>query len=192
MNHLCKFDKLNENGFFKKLKEERSKDEILKKADKEIKKHLNKYLNEDYPFQYSVYVWKGPHENYQEIDVADFKFVNIMVHPRWDWNTGKVTELYLYLYFIDRYDDEIVMPFEKNSPTEKKLDLEYCKPWDNRDETSFTAVYSDDEGDDIDYDDKSRYPTRKGGGAMNLVPADYKTTEFLKEVKSTLDMINQR
>ena len=191
MKYLSKFDKLNEGGFFKKLKKERSKDLVLKKADEEIKKHLNRFLNQDYPFQYSVYVWKSNSENYQEIDIADFKLVNIMVHPRYDWDTGKVTEFFLYLYFIDRYDDEVVTAFEPNSPTEKMLDLEYCKPWDKKTETSFSATYADDD-DDIDYNDPTRYPTRKGGGAMDLVPADYKTYQLLSEIKSTLEIINSQ
>jgi len=188
MKHLVKF---NEGNFWNKLKKERKEDKVLLQADEEIKKHLNKYLNNDYSFQYSVYVWKGPHENYQEIDVADFKFINIMVAPRYDWNSGKVTEFFLYLYFIDRYGDEIVVPFEKNSPTEKKIDLEYCKPWDKKLDTVLVASYVDVE-DEIDYSDESRYPSRKGGGAMNLVPNSYETMNFLSEIKNTLEMINHQ
>jgi len=189
MNRLDNF-KMFESSFFKKQKEEREQDEVLKQADNQLKEHLKNYMNSDYPFQYSVYVWKGPHENYLEVDIADFKFVNIMIQPRYDWNTSKVTDFFLYLYFIDRYGDEIAVHYEMDSPTEKTIDLEYAKPWDLKSENSLRGSYVDNDGDKIDYQDMSRYPTRKGGGAMDLVPGDYKTIEFLKEVKASLEMIN--
>jgi len=190
MNRLDDF-KLFESSFFKKQKEEREQDEILKQADNQLKEHLKNYMNENYPFQYSVPVWKGPHENYIEVDIADFKFVNIMIQPRYDWNTSKVTDFFLYLYFIDRYGDEVATYYEMDSPTEKSIDLEYAKPWDLTAENSLRTSYVDDnDGKEIDYQDMSRYPTRKGGGAMDLVPADYKTIQFLKEVKAALGMIN--
>lgn len=187
MDRLDDF-KMFESSFFKKMKEERKQDEILNQADDQLKEHLKSYMNINYPFQYSVHVWKGPHENYLEVDIADFKFIDIMIQPRSDWNTGKVTDFFLYLYFIDRYGDEIAIHYETDSPTEKTIDLEYAKPWDRKPDNVLSASYVDVE-DDIDYTDISRYPTRKGGG-MDLVPADYKTIQFLSEIKAALELIN--
>jgi len=190
MNRLDNF-KMFESSFFKKQKEKRKQDEVLKKADNQLKEHLKNYMNSDHLFQYSVYVWKSPHENYLEVDIADFKFINIMIEPRYDWNSGKVTDFFLYLYFIDRYGDEIAVHYEMDSPTEKTINLEYAKPWELKPNNSLNASYVDDnDGKEIDYQDMSRYPTRKGGGAMYLVPGDYKTIQFLNEIKSALQMIN--
>jgi hypothetical protein len=189
MNHLEGFEKFNESNFFKRIIEERKKDKILTKADIQLRKHLKKYFLKKFSFQYSVHVWKSKHENYQEIDVADFEFIDLMIQPRFDWDTDKVEEFFLYLFFIDKYGDKISFHFDMNSPTEKIIDLEYVKPWEMKFENSFNASYVDEE-DNINYDDPSRYPTRKGGGAMYLVPNEYKTYEFLKDIKSVLEMIN--
>jgi hypothetical protein len=188
MIHLSKFEKFNESNFFKKLIDERKKDKILSKADIQLRRHLSKYLLKKFSFQYLAHVWTGPHKNYKEVDVADFEFIDVMVQPRYNWETNRVNGFLLYLYFVDRYNDKICFHFEDNSPTEKKIDLEYAKPWETKFNNSFNASYVDDP-DVIDYNDMSRYPTKKGGGAIYLVPNEYKTFEFLKDVKETLEMI---
>ena len=127
MKYLVKF---NESNFFKKLRKERKEDQILRKADNQLKIHLKKYLLKKYSFQYGVVIWKGPHENYEEIDVYDFEFIDIMVQPRYDWNSGKVTNFFLYLYFVDKDGDKFAMYIENDSPTERQGNLEYMKPWD--------------------------------------------------------------
>lgn len=72
MKYMNGFEKFNEGNFWKDRQERRKKDKMLKKAEIEIKKHLKKFLLKEFEFQYSTYVWTGPHSNYLEIDVADF------------------------------------------------------------------------------------------------------------------------
>lgn len=144
-------------------------------------------------FQYSVYVWKSKSENYVEVDVANFKFVDIEIEPRYNLENDNIEESFFSLYFIDRYGDKIKVYFDNTSPTQNKIDLEYAKPWDKKPEVCLSARYADDEDkhpDEINYDDPSRYPSRKGGGVIDLVPSDYVAVQLLSTIKGILEQIN--
>jgi len=187
MKHINNFDSFNESSFFRNLKKERKDDKMLSNADNQLKLHLKKYLLKKFSFQYDVVIWKSPSTNYEEIDVYDFEFIDLMIQPRYDWDSGRVTDFFLYLYFVDKDGDKFAMYITDKTPVERMGNLEYMKPWDKND-NAIQGNYTDSDKDDIDLNNEKHYPRKNGW--LDLVPNEYKTTEFLKEVKSTLEMIN--
>lgn len=184
----------------KELEEKKRKQEEAERLDKEadeqvekgLKQHFKDFFGKKYKFQYEQTIWTTKHSNYPEIDVVDFTFNGMKPEYRFDWDTEKITGLYLTLSFTDRYDKVVEVYFDEKSPTEKLLDLEYCKPWDKK----FTVILHGNykEKTDIDYDDESSYPHRTD--YMDLVPAEYSTYNLLKEVqfflKETNKLINHK
>lgn len=185
MNHIKNF-KSFEGKFWNKLKSESKEDKILKKANIEIKRHLSKYLLKKFPFQYSVYIWKSNHENYEEIDVSDFEFIDIMVQPYYGTPPG----VFFYLIFVDKDGEKIAVDFDKKSPTENLGNLEYMKPWDKSKMALKGSYMEQPDREKEDYDNPKNYPFKNGW--VDLIPIDYKTITFLKEVKSILEMINDQ
>ena len=81
--------------------------------------------------------------------------------------------------------------FDLKSPTDKKGDLEYnIEPWEKNDKCLHGDYMDQPDHSEKDYKDSKKYPRKNGW--IDLVPNEYKTTEFLKEVRSTLEMVNQR
>ena len=184
MKHLVKF---NEGKFWDKMRFNHRIDKNLKKADIEVKKHLKKYLLKKFPFQYAVYIWKSNHENYEEIDVYDFEFIDLMVQQYFG---DEVPSFYLYLVFVDKDGDKFAVDFAEHDPTERIGNLEYMKPWE-RGKNALRGAYMDQPDlEEKDYKSDKIYPNKNG--SINLIPNSYETTEFLKDIKSTLKMINQQ
>lgn len=181
-----------ETSFFGRMFNKRKEDKNLKKIDNVVKEALKQHINKDFSFQYSVYVWKSKSENYKEIDVADFKLYDILVEPTYAGFSGGVNGIALYMFFTDRYGDKIAFHYGEDSPTTKDIDLEYSKPWDQTLKNVLNASYVDFDSDDVDYNDPSRYPTRKGGGAIILVPNDYNTIKFLESAKELINQFDEQ
>jgi hypothetical protein len=174
----------------KKLKEISKQNKLIRRAeskdmDDELNKTLKQYIDKDYSFQYSQYVWKSNNSNYEEIDVADFIFKGINVEPSYDLNSDIVKKVFFILNFIDRYGNLIEVPLFEYTPINKIVDLEYA----NLAERSNKVMRGNFDDDDIDYDDPSSYPKRHC--SIDLVPNDYKTIELLKEIKFLLKEINE-
>lgn len=161
--------------------------ENFKQTDDALNIALKSFIGQKYKFQYSQYVWKSKSENYPEIDVADFTFNGINTEPRFDWDSGKMTEVFFSLNFTDRYNHNIEIYFDEKSPTDKQIDLEYSKPWELRDK-SLRGDYGVGLSS-IDYDDPNSYPNRHGN--VDMVPAEYKTNTLLQEIKSILQQANE-
>jgi hypothetical protein len=185
MNHIDNF-KTFEGNFWDKLKGESKEDKMLRKANIEIKRHLSKYLLKKFPFQYAVYIWKSNSENYEEIDVSDFEFIDIMAQPYY----GKPPGVFFYLIFVDKDGEKIAVDFNQKSPTERLGNLEYLKPWE-KSKMALKGNYMEqpDWGKE-DFDNPDNYPHKNSW--IDLVPADYKTVSFLKEVKSILEIVNDQ
>ena len=162
--------------------------EEFKEADDAINKAISSFINQKYKFQYSQYVWKSKSENYPEIDVADFTFKGVNLEPRFDWNSLKLTDVFLTLNFVDRYDHNIEVYFDEECPTDKQIDLEYSKPWDLKRDKALRGDYGVGFSS-IDYDDPKSYPNRHGN--VDMVPAEYRTNVLLGELKSLLQQANE-
>jgi hypothetical protein len=210
MKHINNFDTYNEgllDEFNKENEKETKEDRIkrqkkynehkrsvrkqLKKADDQIRKELGSKLNKNYLFQYGVYVWKSNNENYEEIDVADFKFVDIQIEPRYNWDNDNVEEVFFSLFFTDRDGENISVYFDKTSPTQNKIDLEYAKPWEKKHESCLKASYTKDADkhtDEMEFDNPKSYPRKSEW--FDIVPNDYAATQLLSTIKGVLEQIN--
>jgi hypothetical protein len=172
----------------KKRKEmDKKEKEAFDKLHKELNEHLKDYLNKKYKFQYQQIVWKSQNSNYPEIDVADFTFNELKADYRMGLGKGDGMDMYFMLRFTDRYNKVVEIMFDENSPTEKKLDLEYCKPWDMKSSTILMGNYVDKT--DIDYDNPKSYPHK--ADYMELVPAAYDTYNLLGELKTLIVQANE-
>lgn len=186
MKHIDNF-KVFESKFWDKLKQDRKNDKILQRADIDLKLHLKKYLLKKFSFQYSLYIWKSNNENYEEIDVNDFEFIDIMVQPYFG-ESEMVEKFFLYLYFVDKDGDKIAVYFTDSSPTEKLCDLDYAKPLEKNGKVLDGDYTEQPDLDKKDYKNEKIYPLKNS--TIDLVPADYNTIQFLKDVKDALNMIN--
>lgn len=162
--------------------------EEFKQADDAINATLKSFIGQKYSFQYSQYIWKSNSENYPEIDVADFTFKGINMEPRYDWNSLKLTDVFLTLNFTDRYDHNIEVYFDEECPTDKQIDLEYSKPWDLKRDKALRGDYGV-KSSSINYDDPKSYPNRHGN--VDMVPAEYRTNVLLQEIKGILQQANE-
>ena len=162
--------------------------EDFKDMDDALRLQLKSFLNKKYKFQYDQVIWRHKSSNYQEIDIAEFEFIDINIEPIFDWNSGKMTDIFFILTFKDRYNHLIEINFNNDSPTDKKLDLEYDKPIDR----NFKAILHGDYGhgySDINYEDPNIYPHR--GGSVDLVPSEYQTYQLLSELKDIMEQLNK-
>jgi len=176
----------------KKIKEESDKadneyKEAMDKADKATNDIIKHFINQKFKFQYLQTVWKSSSSNYSEIDTVDFIFKGVKIEWRWDWDSGAATEIYFTMKLIDRYDKEVDVVFDEKSPTDKKLDLEYCKPWDRNFSTILHGNYTTQTK--IDYDNPNSYPHKQEW--MDLVPAEYATYNLLGELKAIIQQANE-
>lgn len=159
----------------------------FKEADDKLNELLKSYIGKKYKFQYSQFVWKSKSENYNEIDTTDFLFTGINIEPRYDWNSNKMVAAYFTLNFTDRYNNNVEVVFEEDSPTENKIDLEYAKPWELKRDIALRGTY-DYKLSGFDYDNPDNYPHRNI--SVELVPNDYKTVTLLQEIKNILQGVN--
>jgi hypothetical protein len=172
----------------KKRKEMDEKEkEAFDKLQQGLNEHLKDYLNKKYKFQYQQIIWKSQNSNYPEIDVVDFIFNDVKAHYRGGLSEADGMDMYFMLYFTDRYNKVVEIMFDEKSPTDKKLDLEYCKPWDMKSSTILTGNYVDKTN--IDYDNPKSYPHK--ADYMNLVPASYDTYNLLGELKTLIIAANE-
>jgi len=162
-------------------------EEALSKLNQELQQHLEPFLNKKFKFQYEQIVWKSNSSNFREIDIADFTFNGLEPDLRTDWNTNKITDLFLTLHLTDRYNKVVEVWFDEKSPTEKLLDLEYCKPWDKNFSTILHGNYQDKQ--EIDYKNPDSFPHK--ADYMDLVPAEYNTYNLLKELKFFVEQANE-
>lgn len=158
------------------------------KINNQINNLLKHFINQKFKFQYEQIIWKSHNSNYPEIDVADFIFKGVSLEPIWDLHTEKLIDVFFNITFIDRYNKEVIVYFDKKSPTDKKLDLEYANPWDKNYSTILHGNYKDKTK--IDYDDPKSYPNK--ADYMDLVPSEYRTTELLGELKGILQQSNEQ
>jgi len=190
MNRIDNF-KTFEGKFWDKNKYQRKRNKVLRQGDILIKRELKKYLLKKFSFQYSVYIWKGNHENYEEIDVSDFELIDIYLEHQFTWTSDKSVGVFIYLIFVDKDGEKIAVHFNDKTPTEKMGDLEYdIKPWEKNEKVLRGDYMDHPDYEKEDFEGDKIYPRKNGW--IDLVPNEYKTTEFLKEVKSILEMVNDQ
>ena len=190
MNRIDNF-KTFEGKFWDKNTYQRKRNKVLREGDILIKQLLKKYLLNKFSFQYAVYIWKSNHENYEEIDVADFELIDIYLEHQFTWTSDKSVGVFIYLIFVDKDGDKIAVHFIDKTPTEKMGNLEYdIKPWEKNEKTLHGDYMDHPDYEKEDFEGDKIYPRKNGW--IDLVPNEYKTTEFLKEVKSILEMLNDQ
>lgn len=177
-------------GFWGDRKKRRNANKALLKAESEMNKHISKFINKKYGFQYSVVIWTSKSSNYKEIDHEQLTFNGLQIEATYYNNSDVPTGAFFYLSFTNKDNDEVLIYFPDDAITQNEIDLEYAKPWD------FEKTLRGDVGDkeiDIDktdFSDPSRYPNR--GTHFNFVPSEYSTIELLTELKGLLQQINDQ
>lgn len=180
--------RLNE-GFWGDRKKRRASNKALLKAESEVNKHISKFINQKYGFQYSVVVWTSRSSNYNEIDHDRLTFTGVEIEPTYYDNSDIATGAFFYLKFTDKNNDEVSIYFPSDAITQNEIDLEYAKPWDLS-KKALRGDVADKEEDNVDYDDPNRYPKRDSH--FVYVPSEYKTVELLTELKGLLQSINEQ
>ena len=72
-----------------------------------MNKHISKFINKKYGFQYSVVIWTSKSSNYKEIDHDQLTFNGLQIEATYYNNSDLPTGAFFYLSFTNKDNDEV-------------------------------------------------------------------------------------